>query len=110
MKGQTYTKDFKDMVLQKVIETNDVTQVAKRHDLSTKTIYNWRKESSHKAWDVTSDSAKKTATYTPSAQEFKEIETENGQLKKILGEKDLEIAILRDLVKKSQPGYRIKLR
>ena len=54
--------------------------------------------------------AKKTAVYTPTAQEFKELESENGQLKQILGEKDLEIAILRDLIKKSQPGYRTKLR
>jgi len=110
MKGKTYTKEFKAMVLQEVIETNDVAQVAKRHDISTKSIYTWRKESSHKAWDVTSDSAKKTAIYTPTAQEFKDMENENGQLKRILGEKDLEIAILRDLVKKTQPGYRTKLR
>ena len=30
------------------------------------------------------------------------------QLKKLLGEKDLEIAILRDLVKKMNPAYRTK--
>jgi len=110
MKGKVYTKEFKEMILQEVNETNDVAQVARRHDLSTKTIYGWRKQSSHKAWDATKPSAKKTSTYTPTAQEFKELEIENGQLKQILGEKDLEIAILRDLIKKSQPGYRTKLR
>ena len=47
-------------------------------------------------------------TYTPTAQEFKQIENQNGQLKTLLGEKDLEIAILRDVLKKTQPGYRIK--
>lgn len=53
----------------------------------------------------------KKRQYTPpTAQEFKELESENGQLKQILGEKDMEIAILRDLIKKSQPGYRTKLR
>jgi transposase-like protein len=71
---------------------------------------NWRIQASHKAWEATDPNAKKTVTYTPTAQEFKEIESENGQLKKLLGEKDLEIAILRDLLKKSQPGYRKKLR
>ena len=109
MKGKIYTKEFKEMILQEVNETNDVAQVARRHDLSTKTIYNWRKQAGYKAWEVTEPTAKKTAIYTPTAQEFKELEGENGQLKKILGEKDLEIAILRDLVKKSQPGYRTKL-
>jgi len=44
MKGKTYTKEFKAMVLQEVIETNDVAQVAKRHDISTKSIYTWRKD------------------------------------------------------------------
>jgi transposase-like protein len=110
MKGKVYTKEFKEMILQEVNETNDVAQVARRHDLSTNSVYNWRKQARHKAWDVTDPTAKKTAVYTPTAQEFKELESENGQLKQILGEKDLEIAILRDLVKKSQPGYRTKLR
>lgn len=110
MKGKTYTKEFKEMVLQEVNETNDVAQVARRHDLSTKTIYSWRKQATHKAWTATSNDAKKTVTYTPTAQEFKEVENENHQLKQLLGEKDLEIAILRDIVKKSQPGYRTKSR
>lgn len=108
MKGKTYTKEFKEMVLQEVNETNDVAQVARRHDLSSKTIYNWKKQIQYKAWDVTIANAKKTTTYTPTAQEFKELEGENGKLKTLLGEKDLEIAILRDVLKKAQPGYRIK--
>ncbi|WP_425061451.1 hypothetical protein SCACP_37640 [Sporomusa carbonis] len=108
MKGQRYTKEFKEMVIQEVNEANDVAQVARRHDLSPKTIYRWKADMKHKAWEVTEPSAKKTAAYTPTSQEFKQLENENGQLKKLLGEKDLEIAILRDLLKKSQPGYRIK--
>ena len=40
----------------------------------------------------------------PSAKEFREIEVENNKLKNILGEKDLEIAILRDLLKKTNPA------
>ena len=74
MKGKVYTKEFKEMILQETNETNDVAQVARRHDLSTKTIYNWRKQAGHKAWDVTGPTAKKTAVYTPTAQEFKELE------------------------------------
>ena len=110
MKGKNYTKDFKEAVLQEVNETNNVAQVARRHELSSKTIYSWRKQSQSAAWNAAEGTAKKIAAYTPSAQEFKELEGENSQLKQLLGEKDLEIAILRDLVKKSQPGYRTKLR
>jgi len=32
MKGKVYTKEFKEMILQEVNETNDVAQVARRHD------------------------------------------------------------------------------
>jgi len=47
---------------------------------------------------------KQTTSYVPSAKEFREIEVENNKLKNILGEKDLETAILRDLLKKqTQP-------
>jgi transposase-like protein len=108
MKGKRYTKEFKEMVLHEANETNDVPQVARRHELSIKTIYRWKAESKHTAWKMTDPIAKKTATYTPTAQEFKEIENQNDHLKKLLGEKDLEIAILRDLLKKPQPGGRIK--
>jgi hypothetical protein len=43
-------------------------------------------------FNSTSSGAKKTAAYVSSPQEFKQLEKENNQLKKILGEKDLEIA------------------
>lgn len=108
MRGQVYTKEFKEMILQEVNESNDTAQVARRHNISPKTIYSWKKQLEHKAWKQTAPGAKKTVTYTPTANEFKELETQNGQLKTLLGEKDLEIAILRDILKKSQPGYRIK--
>jgi transposase-like protein len=108
MQGKRYAKAFKESVLQEVNEINDVTQVARRHELSRKTIYRWQSESKHSAWKITEAGAKKTATYTPTALEFKQIEGQNDQLKRLLGEKDLEIAILRDLIKKSQPGFRIK--
>ncbi len=38
----------------------------------------------------------------------KEITQENDTLKKILGEKDLEIVILKDLIKKASPQLKIK--
>lgn len=52
-------------------------------------------------------------TYTPTAQEFKELENQNGQLKTLLGEKDLEIAIIgvliidEDLVPEPPKGIKV---
>jgi transposase len=41
----------------------------------------------------------------PSSAEVKRLEEGNEQFKKLLGEKDLEIAILRDLIKKRAITY-----
>ena len=41
-------------------------------------------------------------------RKYGEVTQENDKLKKILGEKDLEIAILRDLLKKANPQLKIK--
>ncbi|MBP2652127.1 MAG: transposase [Firmicutes bacterium] len=90
MKGKNYTKEFKEALLQEVNECNNVAQVARRHELSVKTIYSWRKQSQHKSWQTTKSTAKKINTYTPTAQEFKELESENGQLKELLGKKTLK--------------------
>ena len=110
MERRRYPKEMKDQILKEVQETGNVAQVAKRHDVHVKTLYRWIQESKHKAWENASDDAKKINQYIPSAQEFRQLESENDKLKKLLGEKDLEIAILNDFVKKTHPGYRTKLR
>jgi len=79
------------MIIQEVHEANDTAQVARRHNISAKTIYSWKKQLEHKAWTATAPGAKKTVTYTPTAQEFKGLETQNGQLKTLLGEKNLKL-------------------
>lgn len=71
-------------------------------------LYRWIHDSKHADWQNTLAGAKAVTSYTPSSGEFRELETENDKLKKLLGEKDLEIAILRDLVKKVNPAYRTK--
>lgn len=108
MKRKRYPKEFKDQLIQEAAEIGNIGQVAKRHEISPKTLYRWISQSKHKAWEHTNSGAKKTAVYVPSYQEFKQLEKENNQLKKLLGEKDLEIAILRDLIKKKNPGFHTK--
>lgn len=108
MASKRYPKEFKDEVIKEAIETGNVSQVAKRHEIRPKTLYSWLSNSKHKAWEHTKNEAKKTAVYVPSPQEFKQLENQNEHLKKLLGEKDLEIAILRDLIKKKNPGFQTK--
>ena len=108
MQRKRYAMEFKQQVLQEVREVGNAAQVARRHGLTPKVVYDWLAKSKHHDWQSTPAVAKKVSSYVPSAVEFKELETENDKLKKILGDKDLEIAILRDLVKKANPAYRTK--
>jgi hypothetical protein len=64
------------------------------------------KQSKHQDFKQTRPNAKKVALFTQSVEEYRAIEEENEKLKRILGEKDLEIKILCDLVKKADPTYR----
>lgn len=68
----------------------------------------WIRQSQTAGWKKAAPEAKKAVPYAPSPKEFQELEHENDKLKKLLGEKDLEISILRDLVKKVNPAYRTK--
>ncbi|MFN3284153.1 MAG: transposase [Pseudothermotoga sp.] len=108
MQRKSYSLEFKQQVVQEAKEVGNASQVARRHGLTPKQVYDWIRQSKHSGWKNTEPDAKKVQAYIPSAQEFKEIESENDKLKKLLGEKDLEIEILRDLLKKTNPAYRTK--
>lgn len=101
-----YTQEFKQAVVKEAVEVGNAAQVARRHEITTNMIYRWMKQSKHQEFKQTRPNAKKVAQFTPSVDEYRAIEEENDKLKRILGEKDLEIEILRDLVKKVDPTYR----
>lgn len=112
MRRKSYPKECKEQIIRETEEIGSVHAVAKRHEIAPTTIYGWIKnrDKNHKAWEKTSDNAKRMAEYIPSSKEFKELESENTKLKELLGEKDLEIHILRDLIKMTNPGSRTKLK
>ncbi|TDF91720.1 transposase [Paenibacillus piri] len=88
-------------------EVGNAAQVARRHNINPKMLYRWMDQVEHTDWKITDSSAKAVSAYVPSPQE-RALEGENKQLKELLGEKDLEIAVLRDLLKKQNPAYRSK--
>ena len=92
-KQNRFSAEFKNQIVKEVQETGNATLVARKHDLVAGTVTRWVRESK--------DTNKKN---NPLNQNYEidstSLEQENDQLKKILGEKDLEIAILRDLLKK----------
>ncbi|MCP8970935.1 transposase [Ectobacillus ponti] len=94
MRRSKYFKEFKIQVVQEAKEVGNKAAVAGRYEVHENLVKKWVKE-----FDEHSELA--VQWYV-----LKELEQENDQLKRLLGEKDLEIAILRDLLKKKNPHLR----
>jgi transposase len=96
MTRKKYSLDFKMQVVKEIKETGSVVAVARRYDLSANMLSRWVREMDQGKYGA--------IDYTTIPQiDPKEMAKENDQLKRLLGEKDLEIAILRDLIKKKNP-------
>jgi transposase len=92
MKRRKHSKEFKLQVVKEALEVGNKALAARRYELPAKM---------GKAYEK-GQLGQETITHSSSA-EVKKLKEENEQLKKLLGEKDLEIAILRDLIKKKNP-------
>lgn len=108
MKGRSYSEEFKEQILQEVKEVENVSLVGRKHGISTSTIFNWISKSKNKDKIGVKPGRKALVEGKNNENEINEITQENDKLKKILGEKDLEIAILKDLLKKANPQLKIK--
>ena len=108
MKGKTYSEEFKNQILQEVKEVGNVSLVGRKHGISTSTIFTWISKSMIKDKIIVKPGRKALIEGMNNENEINEVTQENDKLKKILGEKDLEIAILRDLLKKANPQLKIK--
>lgn len=109
MRGRTYTKELKEEILREVKEVGNVSLVARRHGISKTTIFTWIKESENRD-EIKVKPGRKTLIEGEKElkNELTEVTKENDQLKRLLGEKDLEIAIPKDLIKKANPQLKIK--
>lgn len=109
MRGRSYTKELKEEILREVKEVGNVSLVSRRHGISKSTIFTWIKESNNKDEIKVKPGRKALVGGEKGLEsELTGVTKENDQLKKLLGEKDLEIAILKDLIKKSNPQLKIK--
>ncbi len=109
MRWRSYTKELKEEILREVKEVGNVSLVSRRHGISKSTIFTWIKESNYKDEIKVKPGRKAWVEGEKGLEsELAGVTKENDQLKKLLGEKDLEIAILKDLIKKSNPQLKIK--
>ncbi|MGG1690901.1 transposase [Heyndrickxia ginsengihumi] len=96
MKRIKHSNDFKLQVIKEAQETGKITLVARRYELNPNMVSRWIREYKEgKFGDA-------DVAVLPDL-DSKELSKENEKLKILLGEKDLEIAILRDLITKKNP-------
>ena len=103
MKRNEFTNEFKEQVLKECDQVGNIALVARRHDLSPNTIHNWKRKRRLRG-------GKLEPLPRNTEKQLREMEAriettgqENTNLKRLLGEKELEIAILRDLLETSNP-------
>ncbi len=71
-----------------------VVETCRKFNVSTGTFYNWKKKFDHKGEDGLK------VNYDIKSKEFKQVEEENRVLRKLLGNKDIELEVQRELLKK----------
>jgi transposase-like protein len=94
--AKRYSDEYKERVLAECTEVGNVALVARRHEISKNTIYTWinarRKNGTGKALPKA-----KEQRNSEMEKRLRSISVENDQLKRLLAEKELELAILREL-------------
>ena len=95
--GKTkYSDELKQQIIKECRQIGNTALVARRHNISSNTVYTWLKKARENGSVKTLPKDEKKQL-----KEFKKrvskLGTENDQLKKLLAEKTLELAILREL-------------
>lgn len=110
--AKQYSREFKEKLVQESLETGNVYLVARNYNVAPATLHQWvskqKKYGSVSLKDV--DMATKVSVKPERFMENSTVTKENETLKKLLGEKELEIEILKDLLKKTNPQLYAKLK
>ena len=94
--NKQYSDEFKELIIKECQETGNVALVARRHEISSNTIHTWlskyRKYGTVQPLPRAKDDRQKAIQ-----RQLRDISAENDRLKRLLADKELELAILREL-------------
>ncbi|MGI6777148.1 MAG: transposase [Acetivibrionales bacterium] len=103
MGAKRHPEEFKRQVVKEALETGNSSLVGRKYDISPSIVARWVRAAKP---DPMKKMTKKALYSAPGLledpKEVKKAIEQNLQLKKLLGEKELEIEILRDLLKKTK--------
>ena len=102
MTRNQYSDEFKEQIVKECRQVDNVALVARRHEISKSTVYSWVKKA-RKTGSVKSLPKDQKKKMKETSKRLEKVSSENDQLKKLLAEKELELAILRDLRDQSDP-------
>lgn len=98
MQKKVYTEEFKQRVIKEAIETGSSSVVARRYEVAPSIVARWVRK--FKSGNIP------TPKMSYNHDEYKRLMAENEKLKRLLGEKDLEIDILSELIKKGSQRWK----
>lgn len=101
MKRKQYSTDFKSQIVREVQETGSAVQVARRHDLATELVYRWVRKWNNEGPKESHSEERNSLPHKPLLEELQALERENLLLKKLVGERELQLELLRNLLKES---------
>lgn len=96
MSKQFRSEDFKQQILKECQEVGNVALVARRHDIATSTIHGWRRKAAQRGL-IKALPREMQARLKEVESRLRDTATENDKLKRIVAEKELELAILREM-------------
>ena len=96
MKKKHYDQEFKEQIIRECQEVGNAALVARRHGLSKNTVHSWL-QASRRNGSIVPLPKNKEQRLIEVENRLETLGRENDRLKRIVAEKELELAILREL-------------
>lgn len=102
MKTKQFSDELKKQVVEECQRIGNIALVARRYEISDKTVYNWIAKSRKQGF-LQPLPQNKDQRAVELERRLTTISTENDRLKRIVADKELELSLLRELRDKPNP-------